>query len=94
MQPTSMATMPEARENVFREVTSQGMESPPRTGRPDVSCPCPAISYSRYRLSLQQPGEPIQATIHNDRLPLYLQAFSMSAFRLVSFLMARSLLTC
>src|SRR5215210_1272059 len=50
MQPTSMATMLEAREKVLREVTSQGIESPPSPGRPAVSFPCPAISYSRKRL--------------------------------------------
>ena len=50
MQPTSMVTMLEDRENVFREVTSPGMESPPSPGRPAASFPCPAISYTRYRL--------------------------------------------
>ena len=50
MQPTSMATMLEAREKVLREVTSPGMESLPSPGRPAASFPCPAISYSRYRL--------------------------------------------
>ena len=51
MQPTSMATIPEACENVFKEVTSQGMESPSSPGRPAAPFPCPVISYSRYRLS-------------------------------------------
>lgn len=46
MQPTSTATTPEARENVFRKVTSQGMESPSSPGRPAVSFVCQAISYS------------------------------------------------
>ena len=50
MQPTSMVTMLEDRENVFREVTSPGMGSPPSPGRPAASFPCPAISYTRYRL--------------------------------------------
>jgi hypothetical protein len=50
MQPTSMATMLEAREKVLSEVTRPGMESPPSPGRPAVSYLCPAISYSRYRL--------------------------------------------
>ena len=50
MQPTSMAAMLEARERVLREVTSQGMESPPGPGRPAAPCLCLAISYSRYRL--------------------------------------------
>jgi hypothetical protein len=50
MQPTSMATMLEAREKVLSEVTRPGMESPPSPGRPAVSFLCPAISYSRYRL--------------------------------------------
>ena len=55
-QPTSMATMLEARENVLRKVTRPGMESPPSPGRPAASFPCLAISYSRYRLSPTKTG--------------------------------------
>src|SRR5215217_913855 len=50
MQPTTIAAMLDARENVFKEETRPGMESPPSPGRPAVSCLCLAISYSRYRL--------------------------------------------
>jgi hypothetical protein len=70
VQPTSMATMPEARENVFREVTSPGMESPPSAGRPAVSFPCPTISYSRYRLFPTRTGllERISLSHHPHQL--------------------------
>ncbi len=72
MQPTSMVTMLEARENVFREVTSPGMESPPSPGRPAVSFPCPDISYSRYRLYPTTTGLLERAhPTHNDRVLLY-----------------------
>ena len=50
------------------------MESPPSPGLPAASFPCPAISYSRYQLFPTTTGllkEPLQATIHNDRMPLY-----------------------
>jgi hypothetical protein len=72
MQPTSMVTMLEDRENVLREVTSPGMESPPGPGRPAVSFPCPAISYSRYRLFPTTTGLLERAhPSHNDRVLLY-----------------------
>jgi hypothetical protein len=76
MQPTSMVTMLEARENVLSEVTRPGMESNPSLGRPAVSFLCPAISYSRYRLfptptGLLKRPHPSQDLQQPDAIVLY-----------------------
>ena len=74
MQPTSMATMLEAREKVFRDVTSPGMESPPARVAPPFRFLARLSRTPVTGCSLQQPGcwkELIQATIHIDRVLLY-----------------------
>jgi len=92
-----MATMLDARENIFRKVTSPGMESPPSPGRPAAPCLCLAISYSRYRLlptptgllkrphpsqDLQQPEVLYSTAQPGSRC----EHFSVSALQLVSTL--------
>src|ERR671920_1629979 len=76
MQPTTMATMLEAREKVLSEVTRPGMESPPSPARPAVSYLCPAISYSRYRLfptptGLLKRPHPSQDSQQPDAIVIY-----------------------
>jgi hypothetical protein len=68
--------MLEDRENVFREVTRPGMESPPSPGLPAASFPCPAISHSRYRLfptptGLLKRPHPSQDLQQPDAIVLY-----------------------
>ena len=68
MQPTSMATIPEARENVFKEGNKPGNGVVFQPGSP--------------RRSISLPGYlvlPLQAVPYSNRMPLYLQAVSLSA---------------